>query len=235
MQTATVQVFAYDEPDITDTLDAISDQQAPAWDVTFEAWVTPADGRTLDAVAAHDTFELFESPTGKLSSRNAAHDAVADDVIVVWDADAPPRQNDTLSRLLAPYVVRDGVVATNGRPLAPWTLVGVPVNIGATLEDTLRPHLHGQLSSFTTDAWRACGPFAAVSETDIDSVRPTEEFEFRRCLERRGEVVDTDATVLNDTRRHECRIRSVPGAFGAPQSGYCGRRGSETFNPRRQR
>jgi hypothetical protein len=234
----TVQMFAFREPEIAATMDAVSAQETPPWaDVTYEAWVTPSrsDGGcgTLRAAEKHRVFEAHEAPPGKLSSRNAAHDHAFSrgaDSVVVWDADAPPLSGAELGRLIDPLRTRT-VLATNSRPVS-GGVIGTAVNIGGMVEDAVNPHLHGQCHAFTAEAWDHIGPFPDVDETDIDAVRAVEEFEPYRALAERGEVIQTAARVRNDTRRHRCRIEDTWSSLGRPNpDGWCDRRGIETFQP----
>jgi hypothetical protein len=238
MMDVRVQMFAFREPEIAATMDAVSAQETPSWaDVTYEAWITPSrsDGGcgTLRAAESHPTFEAHEAPAGKLSSRNAAHDHALNsgaDSVVAWDADAPPLSEKTLERLIDPLVV-ESVLATNSRPVSTG-LVGAAVNLGGVVEDAVRPHLHGQCHALTAEAWDHIGPFPDVDETNIDSVREVEEFHPYRELSETGHVIQTAARVRNDTRRHRCHIEDTWSPFGRPSPDpWCDRRGVETFNP----
>lgn len=247
MPTAFVQVPAFNEgPAMIPVLEQIRDQEPPeGWDVEREVWVTlsPPDKELCDtwqSAVATRGFEVHEAPRGKLSARNAAHDhAVARDadVIVTWDADAPPIHDETLENLLQPFE-QPGIAAVSGGVRAPKTGLGTLVNLAGGVDDRVRPHLHGQLSAFTAEAWEAAGPFDVdVDEQLVDEVRAEEEFAFRERLAQAGEVVDArDAAVANDTRRWECRlddaVRSVTRQKG---NGYCDRRGVTTFAQRGRR
>lgn len=234
-----LQVFSYDESGLTRTLDAYADQPAPDWaDVEYHACVTPVHNAdysreayfaTVDQAREHEAFEYVETPEGKLSSRNYAHDMAAEDgadIVVAADADAPPLAEDTLETLLVPFE-EHGVAATNGRPIAPPTIVGVATNFASSIEDAVRPHLNGQLHAVATEAWSHAGPFSeAVDQTNIREVRLEEEFRFRRRVEQTGRVVDTRARVRNSVRRTECRL-------GLRNDDFCRRRGKETFHPSR--
>lgn len=238
-----LQVFAYDEAEagagVEATLDAYAAQPVPAWaDVTYEACVTPAStgggdrDRTVEQAAAHPVFEYVEMPAGKLSSRNAAHEAAVGrgaDVIVSADADAPPLGEDALGARLEP-LGEDGVVATNSRPTSPPTPLGIAVNLAAWAEDVAFPHVNGQLHALTAGGWRAAGPFdVGVDERSVQAVRAEEEHRFRQRLEAVGEVRDVPgARVYNDTRRTRCRLRR---SLGLSTSDYCDRHGVTTFHP----
>lgn len=241
---AVVQVFSYDEPELQETLDAFADCRVPdRWALRYEACVTPAGAgleanellaRQVDQAVNHPVFELVRTPPGKLSSRNAAHDAgaVDADVIVAGDADAPPLDRGFLEALLTPFQDAD-VVATNGTPVAPWTLLGTATNLLSWGHDVIQPHLNGQGHAFTADGWRAAGPFDVEAERNSYRVRRDEEFAFRRRLEDLGRVVDvSDARVYNDVRRARCRLRSA--GPREPSDPYCSRLGTTTFEPRRQ-
>lgn len=233
-----LQVFSYDEQGLGRTLDAYADQPVPDWaDVEYHACVTPlhtveysrgAYFETVDQARDHDTFEYIETPEGKLSSRNYAHNRAAEngaDIIVATDADAPPLERGTIITLLRPFEER-GIVASNGRPVSPPTFIGFFNNIASEIEEVVWPHMNGQLHAFTAGAWRAVGPFNEnIDQTNIREVRQEEEFRFRRRLEKAGRVAKTHAVVRNDTRRTECKI-------GLRSDDFCRRQGAETFLPR---
>lgn len=238
-----IQVPAYDEDPSTlrETLSAIRDQPVPAdVDVFYEAWITPASehDRSFD-VADSAGFEPYEAPQYKIPARNAAHNRAVEhgaDAIVTWDADAPPLRPDVLSTLMH-RLVEPSVVAVNSTPVAAVTpdgqlsTTGVVVDAAGAIEDTLKPHLHGQCSAITAEGWRAAGPFdEGLDHTDGQSVRAEEEIAFRARLEGVGRVVDEQsAIVFNNPRRHLCRA--------APElapNGYCGPRGVETFDRSRR-
>lgn len=234
---AVVQLFAYDEPRIIGpTMDAYAAAPVPdGWSVDYEAWVTPTpDKRTMRAAGAHDTFMAFHAPTGKLSTRNKAHDlAMRDeyDVIVTADADEPPADGSYLPNLLSP-LEESGVVASTGFPEGEGVF-GAVMNAVRRV-DHLRQPIRGNTSAFETRAWATAGPFrvGAVPETSIRLVRAEEEFTFRRRLEGEGEVVDAwDANVRANDRRNVCSVQDALMPFGQSNAGYCGRRGVETFSP----
>lgn len=244
MQTAIVQIPAFSESPWTDRLDAITAQSPPdGWTVNYEAWVTPncpsLDGcMTYQNAKNHPEVDAHVAPRGKLSTRNEAHaHAVQErgaDVVVTWDADAPPLNEHALAALLMPYDDPE-VVATNGNPVADGPVLGPVVNTFAAVDDRLRPQMHGQLSSFTADAWRYAGPFNTdgVDETKMTEVRPEEEFAFRRRLDEYGRVLDVDeAKVLNDTRRVEALTGKAFSRFTRkyPSEFHDDRRG-KTFHP----
>lgn len=243
---AEVQVFAFDEPDLKRTLEAYANCTTPAgWSVTYKACVTPRSAiasapaalhevvhRQVDIARNHDVFELVETPPGKLASRNHAHSLAADagvDVLVVGDADAPPLTMDYLDQLLAPFA--DDVVATNARPVAPWTPIGAATNLMGWAHDVAVPHMNGQGHALRATAWEAAGPFVVDDQTDNPEVRLEEEFALRRRLDELGNVVDVaDARVHNDTRRTRCKLEAVLPGDPSP---YCQRLGVETFAPER--
>lgn len=242
---AVVQVFAFDEPLVDATLDGIANQTVPAgWTVDYEAWVTPAaDGPgadvTVQVAEDHPIFEAHVAPVGKLASRNEAHWGAVDggaDAVVAWDADAPPKHQSVLAAILGPLGTDEGVVAVNGRPRSPRSPVGVVNRVAERLEDTFRPHLHGQLSAVSAYGWGEAGPFRVddLDQTKIEQVRAEEEFAFRRRLEAVGSVAEApEAVVLNDVRRAECRVARAynrfPGEY--PMDPYCQRAGVKTFMP----
>lgn len=245
MRTAIVQIPAFSESPWTDRLDQITAQSPPdGWTAEFEAWVTPncpnLDGcMTYQNAKHHPNVDAHVAPEGKLSSRNEAHahavEARGADVVVTWDADAPPLNEYALAALLMPYDDVE-VVATNGNPVAPGGVVGRITNAFAGIEDRLRPQMHGQLSSFTADAWERAGPFdtETINERAIEDVRAAEEFGFRRRLEEYGSVVDVpEAKVLNDTRRVKARTNKAFRRFTPkyPDGFHDDRRGV-TFHPR---
>lgn len=232
-----VQVPAYRESGtIAGVLSSINEQRVPGTvDVGLEAWVTPHPDRgrcsTWSEATSVPGVSVHEAPSGKLSARNVAHRHAVDegaDVIVTWDADAPPRHSDVLAELVNPFE-RPGVVATNSKPLSPPTVLGLVTNTLGRFEDTVRPHMHGQLSAFTSDAWEAAGPFdESLDQTDVTPVRQEEEFDFYHRLDSLGEVAYCpEAVVMNHTRRAECMI-------GARNDEFCRRRGTETFHPARR-
>lgn len=236
---AIVQVPAFEEGErMFPVLDSIAAQSVPSeWRVDLEVWVTlsPPDRSLCDtwqtAVSASG-FDVYEAPTGKLSARNAAHSSAVDrgaDVIVTWDADSTPRDDAVLGALLKKH--ESGCVAVNGQPrVFPFepTPLGALFDLGGTFEDNVKPHMHGQLSSFTADAWSAVGPFDdSIDQTDVDEVRSVEEFGFYRSLSQIGRVCEAfGAVVYNDTRRWKCRLG------GGVDASYCDRRGLTTFFPR---
>lgn len=239
-----LQLLSYAEPydRVTDTMDAWAACQVPDTvdQITYEAAVTPAPDDTIrdlhpDAARDHELFDLHVVPGGKLTARNRAHNAAVDrgdDVIITTDVDAPPLREDVLGALLAPYD-DPGVVATNSVPVAVGP-IGLAVNLLALVEDIARPHMHGQLSSFTADSWAAVGPFPVgeLDETNIRDVRAVEEIGLHRDLSQLGTVVSVpEARVLNDTRRVTCLFEDV--RPGAPRYDFCRQRGESTFAPRR--
>jgi hypothetical protein len=236
MNTIAIQVFAFDEPAdrLRDTLEAIISLPTPDnSNVRYETWITPAgDDDTSMTVAESTGFNAFEAPSGKLSSRNVAHDHALNtgaDIIATWDADAPPLSHQTLIRLAEPFE-KTNVVAVNSSPVSRSTpaksnsLFGAVIDIGALAEDIAVPHMHGQCSAFQADAWGEIGPFSeSIDQTDSNQVRSEEEIQFYSELAQKGDVVYAPAHVYNDPRRHLCRIPMVGDAE------YCQARGVETF------
>ena len=235
-----VQLFGYDEPMIDEAMDAWAEQPYGRDDqVDFWGCVTPKapNYHTAKAVERHESFRLFETPRGKLSSRNAAHDEAAGlgyDVIVATDADAPPLDRNVLMDLIEPFRVH-GAAATMARPVAHASLPGVLLNASvATARKTIR-YLHGQCSAISSYAWQQAGPFdTSIDETDIRSVWREEEYDFYRRLRAVGPIHTVNGRVRNDPRRWECRIkRAVP--WLTADGTYCDRSGTETFLVNEQR
>lgn len=235
MTSVYVQVPAFEEPQrLPSTLDAIRAQQTPPeYDVRLEAWVTPSrdeTGRcsTLDAARrVLSNAAVFEAPNGKLSTRNRAHDHAFEngaDIIVSWDADAGPEHDDVLTALVT-TLDEPGVVAANSVPVSnDGSVLGALVGLVGFVEDSVRPHVHGQLHTVTRHAWKQAGPFRVPKETNIASVRREEEFAFHDRLQRLGKVrTAKDARVFNDPRRHYCRLPDPP------EEDYCRRIGGDTF------
>lgn len=233
-----VQIPAFEEGrQLTQTAQQIVAQPTPDHTVDVEAWVTlsPPDRSLCDTwQAAMDArgVDSFEAPQGKLSARNAAHGHAVEqgyDVIVTWDADAPPLREATLATLLAPFD-REGVVATNSRPVAATepSLPDRVIDVAGRLEDTINPHLHGQCSAFTAAVWDQTRDFDdSLDQTTMDPVRGEEEFGLYRRFAEHGKIVDTGALVYNDPRRHYCKWPLVG------DQDFCSRRaGNATFEPR---
>lgn len=235
-----VQIPAYEEGrQLTETAEQIVAQPTPdAYTVDVEAWVTlsPPDRSLCDtwqAGMAARGVDTFEGPQGKLSARNAAHDSAVErayDVIVTWDADAPPLRRDTLAQLLAPFG-NDSVVAANSKPVA--AIAPNPINrlvdVVGYAEDAFNPHLHGQCSAFRAAVWADYGGFdTSIEQSEISSVRQKEEFSFYDAVSEYGEIVDTNALVYNDPRRHYCKWPLLG------DESFCERRsGTATFSPDR--
>lgn len=243
MRDVVIQVPAFREPNIDTTLDSLLTQaRASPHRVHVEAWITPSDDNaTWHRARDVDGVTVQWTPPGKLSARNRAHDAALFGdarVIVQADADVDPRPG-ALDALLAPLQddARD-VVATNGYPRKPRSVTGAIVGLAARLEDSVRPHLHGQFSAFTTAAWKRAGPFDdTIDQRSIKQVRREEEFRFRERLEAIGQVAEPDgAVVVDDLRRHRCSIGDAFAWSGRRRAPWCERRGAETFQPgKRQR
>jgi len=235
-----VQVPAFEEGgEMLPVLESIRDQAVPdGVSVDYEVWVTlsPPDRElctTWQAAVEAEGFDVYEAPTGKLSARNAAHDH-ADrsgyDVIVSWDADAPPLADDTFVELLGPILSGDASCVNSNPYSSSAGAFGVVVDVLASVEDVTVPHIHGQLHALTVDAWRRAGPFDdSIDQTDVAAVRAEEEFAFRRRLQSQspsGVVTAPGAVVYNDPRRAYCQVP------GLGQNPYCGERGVRTFSPR---
>lgn len=240
-----VQVPAYHEPDVDETLEAIVGQNVPAdVDVGVEAWVTPAlgtyDDPTFRAAESVDGVDVELAPAGKLSARNLAHDTAAEqraDVVVTWDADAPPTHENVLLALLIPFD-DDDVVAVNSTPRSPPDIWGLATNAGRPVARALFGHLHGQCSAFTSEAWIVAGPFAdeKVDQTNLLDVWAEEEVRFANSLRALGRVERApDAVVVNDTRRFRCRVANAFAWSGRPRSGRCAEVGATTFGLERER
>lgn len=237
LKKAVVQVPAFQEADLDVVLDGIAGQTMPAaWEVDLEAWVTP-DPRydTLAQARAHQQFEAFEAPPGKLSARNAAHDHAQEEgaeAIVTWDADSPPAHGSVLAAMLGPFGQDEDVVGVNGNPKMERSPLGYAVRGLSALEDRLMPHMNGQLSAFSSYAWDAAGPFDEdLDQREINEVRDEEEFAFRSRLEDVGDVVDaTEAVVLEDDRRVRHHLWRAMDRFGHyPGDEWVTARGEASF------
>jgi hypothetical protein len=242
MTDVVIQLPAYDEANIiADTMRAIREQPVPeGYTVTYEAWITRNEDKfgLCDTMVAADRVEgwdTFEAPQGKLSARNAAHDdalARGADIIVTWDADAPPLTEGTLTALVAPFE-DDAVVAVNSVPVAAPEpdLIGRLTDLTGFALDRINPHIHGQCHAMTAAAWDRLGPFDdSIDQTESTTVRQIEEFGFYDRLTEIGTVVTADdAVVFNDTRRTRCRVPLLG------DSEFCDRRsGAVTFRPFRR-
>lgn len=240
-----IQVPAFREGEaMRPTLDEIRAQPVPEYvsELSLEVWVTPTTERP-DAdetwqVAESAGFDVYEAPPGKLSARNAAHDSAADrgfDVIATWDADAPPRSDETLTALLDPFEY-DDADAVRGNPVSDWHLFGTLENIFRVgVARQVYDHIHGQLSAFTAAAWDCAGPFdESLDQTELVEVWDEEEVDFARRLRECGRFVHArGAKVYNDSRRTRCRFEKAFAFTGRPVSEWCDQRGCETFQPRR--
>jgi len=235
MKTVVVQVPAFEEPQrLPATLSAIRSQTYPSgYTIYVEAWVTPSrdDSGVCSTLQAAQSVlpsqHVYEAPNGKLSTRNTAHDHAREsgaDLILSWDADAGPLHDNVLQSIVT-TAVEPGVAAANSIPVSrDGTILGEMVDLAARVEDTLRPHLHGQLQAITPDAWDHAGPFVTTSESNAMKVRREEEYSFRKRVAEVGDVVTApNAEVYNDPRRHYCRLP------GNSTDEYCKRIGQETF------
>jgi len=237
-----VQIPAFEEGrQLAETAEQVVAQPTPEFaSVDVEAWVTlsPPDRSlctTWQAAMDAKGVDTFEAPQGKLTARNAAHDSALKrgyDVIVTWDADAPPLRQDTLVQLLAPFG-DDAVVAVNSKPVTAIepSVVDRTVDVVGMVEDRVKPHMHGQCSAFTANVWGEVGPFdTSIDESDENEVRPVEEFGFYHELSQYGEIVyASGAMVYNDPRRLHCTLPFM----GDPE--FCERReGNTTFSPDRR-
>lgn len=229
-----IQCCAFDEPDVDQTLEAIASHPVPDWhSVALEAWVTPHDGETLSKARSVSAADVYEAPQGKLSTRNVAHGhAVSSgaDVIVSWDADAPPVKEDSLTKLLS-HFDRPGVVAVNGSQRHEGFAAAKLFDLATHLDTVLYSPIYGRFSAFTTDAWESAGPFRTrgVDQTDIVSTRFEEERDFRKRLEREGRVIDDPrASVYGEDRRYRCWKASILPGSETPE--FCqSHDGGETF------
>jgi len=235
-----VQVPAFEEgSEMLPVLGSIRDQPVPdSVSVDYQVWVTlsPPDRElcsTWQAAVGAEGFDVYEAPPGKLTARNAAHNyAVREgyDVIVSWDADAPPLADHTFAELLEP-ILNGSASCVNSNPYSSSAgAFGAVVDVFASVEDVTVPHIDGQLHAMTADAWRQAGPFDdGIDQTDVTEVRAEEEFAFRHRLQSQsasGVVTAPGAVVYNDPRRAYCQVP------GLGQNPYCGERGVRTFSPR---
>lgn len=220
MKQAVVQIPAYNEADkLPNTAREILDQRVPDnYGVDLQAWVTRSENEkgccdTMMAAESVPEMEVFEAPVGKLSARNAAHSHAVTrgyDVIVSWDADAPPEHDGVLAALLSAFDDPD-VVAANSIPTAlnrHRSLLGIGIDLFGAFEEVAFPHINGQAHAFTADAWEAVGPFDdSIDQTEMVKVRGEEEFGFGRKLRQYGKVVQPpSAKVYDDPRRIHCRF-----------------------------
>lgn len=231
-----IQVPAIDEPpgQFRSVLRSIRSAQNRFFEPTYEAWVTPTNGVTMD-VAAEEGFDVHKADTGKLSARNQAHDHAVgsgQDAIITMDADSHVLSNEALDSLIEPLksgnaVACNSVQVASRTPEGGVSALGMVVDLGGTVEDVIRPHMHGQASSFTVDAWEYAGPFdETMDQTDSVSVRTEEEFGFYSRLREYGDVIFPEsALVYNNPRRHVCRLP------GMGDTEYCSRLGEVTFSP----
>lgn len=235
MTSVFVQMPAFEEAaKLPETAREINGQRVPdGVRLTKEAWVTRSEDRrgvctTMNAAKTVAEWTVYEAPAGKLSARNNAHNHAVThgaDVIVQWDADAPPLGGGVLKALIE-TAAEDGVALANSTPTArDGSIWGTIVEAGSKIEDVTRPHIHGQCHAMTTEAWQAAGPFdTSLDETAIHEVRAEEEFDFRDRVAEVGEVVDVgQAKVFNDPRRSRCALP------GLEDREFCQRRGEDTF------
>lgn len=231
-----VQVPAFEEGEkLADTLRSITALETGDHDVTVEAWVTPSINPscgfcdTMAYAERVDGVTVFEAPEGKLSARNEAHAHAVQqgaDVIVSWDADAPPLDDRALTSLID-TAARPRVAAANSIPVSAgqYEPLGTAVEMLTSIEQATAAHINGQAHALTAGAWESAGPFTTVDETDAHDVRAEEEFRFYHRLQRHGDILTAPhAHVRNDLRRTACLL-------GIGQESYCGRRGVETFQP----
>jgi len=234
---ALVQLFAYDEPDvITPTMNRYAKTPAPDnWAIEYQAWVTPTKGhRTLRQAENHPAFQAVEAPPGKLTTRNKAHNRAFNrnyDVVITADADEPPLRDDYFTELLAPFQ------QANVHAVTAW-----PKNTGLTapltslarrLDETRRP-IRANCSALAEHAWHHAGPFRTVDvdESNIESVRAEEEFDFRRRIEETGDVVEQhSAQVKANNRRMASKVFRSLRPLGDTDLGHAASRGAETFAP----
>lgn len=240
---AVVQVPAYREPDMDETLEGIVTQEVPPeWTFTVEAWVTPWTDpscgycTTLAAANSVEGVDVFEAPQGKLSARNAAHNHAlrqGADVIVAWDADAPPLQPDTLARVLEPFSDPGVAGAYGWKKHTDDDLLASVMDVMGYVDWFIVQPFYGHLAAVTAEAWRGAGPFREdINQMDLWSMRLEEEYRFRRRVEEVGRVVPRDdAHVYGDDRRYRCWVNPV---LGKSTPDYCDRRGTETFQPRQR-
>lgn len=235
-----IQVPAYKEVRLTETLDEIAAQETAGYPVSYEAWVTPSGPKescgTWKQAVNHPVFEAFEAPQGKLSTRNDAHESAVSrgyEATITWDADAPPLSNDVLLNLCNALATH-GVSAVMATPESPDTTLGNIVDRVSRYMQKFRPYIHGQCSGFTAEAWVEVGPFNTnIDQTHVKKVWNEEELAFYNRLSRVGEVRKLrDAKVRNDTRRWACRFKD-PFKRSSATDQYCRDRGVETFEPNR--
>lgn len=245
---AVFQVFAYREPDLEPTLDAAARLDAPSgWTVDREVWVTldQANNETWRIANNHPDYEAREAPPGKLAARNTAHhDAFGDDAtaVVTYDADLRPGTPRLLEYLLEPLVEDMNVAAVNSNPkprgLGPLSFA---TWLGSRLEDALRPHMHGQCSSFHRGAWISAGPFRTegIDHTDSRAVRAEEEYGFYNRIAASKAIVEYDprAVVLESPRRTLYLLNKAARSMSQgryPLDEWEEERGTSTFRPDRE-
>lgn len=232
-----LQLPAYDEPRMASTMDAWAAQPVPHFvsDISREAWVTPSDGRTMQIAREHRGFKAFEAPSGKLPARNEAHDSAVRrgyDVMVAFDADAPPLTENTLPALLQP-IYNGEAVATNAYADAEGGLLASVTNARERFKGAIGG-VNGRGHAFTRSAWEHAGPFRQVNDADIKSVWVEEELKFPYRVRQVGPFKRApDARVHRDLRRERCRLAKLKGDAESP---FCERMsGDTTFAPERRR
>lgn len=237
--TTVVQVPAYREGQTNPgrfraVLQAIASQAEPA---QLECWVTPATGRT-ERIASDMGWEVYRAPSGKLATRNAAHDhALREgyDVLVSWDADTLPTSDHVLGALVRACET-PGVVGANSRVQRPPTPTGLAITSLKRLAYSIAPIMHGQCHALTRSGWKRAGPFDTdLDQTNYGAVWTEEQYDFYRRLERAGDVVQTEASVEHDPRRFQCAVRrAFARVEGSDVGGWCGHRGANSFGPSRR-
>lgn len=235
-----IQVLSYKEQNLDETLDAYASLHVPSFvdTVGYHACVTPRESYTAhmaEHAERHPVFEFIETPPGKLSSRNVAHDTALErdyDVIVSGDGDARPVDASYLESLLEPFT-DPGVAGVTGTQYDD-NPVTFPISHLAYEIDLFRRPIYGRSSAFTADAWERAGPFdESVDQTDVYETRGEEEFDFRRRIERVGAFhIAKDANVHSDLRRPICHLQQQWSKAGRHVSPYCQRSGTETFHTR---
>jgi hypothetical protein len=228
---------------VESTLDAWKRQTlADEHTASVQLWVTPAspafeDDPTVQVAREYPDVTVHRAPPGKLTARNTAHDHAVSrgyDAIVTADADVVPADAHVLQAAVDALADPD-VAAVNSRVRATGGVAGPVATAAGRVMDFLRPHMNGQLSGFTAEAWERAGPFdESVDQTEMSAVRSEEEFDFRRRLEHSGSVARPKGVrAIEGTRRIECHVQRSFARFGQPTDDYCSERGVSTFHWRR--